>query len=331
MGLKEQVLETLEQNKGRYISGADLAARLFVSRNTVWKAVRALAADGHRISAVTNKGYCLDACSDVLSKASVDKFLGAAADTFDVEVHKKLDSTNTAVKERAAAGEKEGKVIVAETQTGGKGRLGRSFYSPAGSGVYFSLLLRPDLGAQDAVLITTAAATATAQAIEFVTGVEASVKWVNDIYCRGKKVCGILTEGSFDMESGGLEYAVLGIGINVIPPEAGFPDELAAVAGTVLDGPAQDSDVRSRLIAETLKRFWSFYQNLSEKTFLVNYRERSFVVGRDVDVITGGTVRRARALAIDDDCRLLVRYEIGKIEALSSGEVSVRPAKGGKR
>lgn len=323
-------MEALEQNKGRYISGADLAARLFVSRNTVWKAVRALAADGHRISAVTNKGYCLETSSDVLSKASVLKYLGPGASAFDVEVHKKLGSTNTAVKERAVAGEKEGKVIVAETQTGGKGRLGRSFYSPAGSGVYFSLLLRPNLGAQDAVLITTAAATAAAQAIECVTGVEASVKWVNDIYCRGKKVCGILTEGSFDMESGGLEYAVLGIGINVTPPENGFPEELAD-AGSVLDGPAQDGDVRSRLIAETLKRFWSFYQNLSDKTFLVNYRERSFVIGRDVDVLAGGTVRRARALAIDDDCRLLVRYEIGKIEALSSGEVSVRPVKRGKQ
>jgi BirA family biotin operon repressor/biotin-[acetyl-CoA-carboxylase] ligase len=328
MDLKEKVLETLEQNKGHYISGAELAETLFVSRNTVWKAVKALTAEGHRITAVTNKGYCLETASDVLSKAGIEKFLGSDAEIFDVEFQKSCVSTNALVKERAAAGEKEGKVIVAGMQTSGRGRHGRSFYSPEGTGVYFSLLLRPGVTASDAVLITTAAATAAAQAIESVTGLEASIKWVNDIYVRGKKVCGILTEGAFDMESGGLQYAVLGIGINVAAPEGGFPGELSGIAGSLYDGAPADSDIRSRVIAETLRKFWAFYMKLTEKTYLVNYRERSFVVGRDVDVVTGDLVRRARALAIDDSCRLVVRYEVGKIEALSSGEVSVRPIKG---
>jgi BirA family biotin operon repressor/biotin-[acetyl-CoA-carboxylase] ligase len=326
MELKEQVLETLETNKGRYVSGNELAERYFVSRNAVWKAVKALQDEGHRIAAVTNKGYCLGADSDILSKASVEKYLRKPG-AFRVEVIKRTASTNLVLKERAAKGEPEGLVVAAEEQSGGRGRLGRSFYSPAGTGAYFSILLRPKVTADVATMLTAAAAAAVATAIEAVTGVEAVIKWVNDIYCRGKKVCGILTEGAFDMESGGMEYAVLGIGINVVPPEGGFPEELRSVVGAVFENGVPAPETRSRLIAEVLNRFYAYYENLPGKPFLDEYKARSFVVGRDVDVIAGDTVRRARALAVDDQCRLMVRFEDGTQGALSSGEVSVRPIK----
>ncbi len=325
MDLKAQVLEVLENNKGRYMSGNDMASALYVSRNAVWKAINALKSEGHDILAVTNKGYALSPESAVLSKASIKKHLGSKADSFHIEVMKSVDSTNTAVKALATQGAPEGTVIAAEEQTGGRGRLGRRFYSPAGTGVYFSVLLRPYVKALDATLITTAAAVAVASSIETVTGTDAKIKWVNDVFCHGKKVCGILTEGAFDMESGGLEYAVLGIGINIKRPAGGYPPEISHVAGAVYESGEPEAETRSRLIAAVLTKFWVYYNNLTDKAFLPEYRSRSFVIGKDVDVIMGDALRKARAVDIDDECRLVVRYEDGVIEALSSGEVSIRP------
>ena len=161
--------------------------------------------------------------------------------------------------------------------------------------------------------------------IEAVTGTGAKVKWVNDVFCHGKKVCGILTEGSFDMESGGLEYAVLGIGVNIKKPGRGYPAEISGVAGAVYENGEPEPETRSRMIAEILKRFWDYYRNLPGKAFLTEYKARSFIIGQDVDVIFGETSRRAQALDIDDGCRLVVQFEDGSTEALSSGEVSIRP------
>lgn len=325
MDLKDQVLETLENNKGRYVSGNELAVALHFSRNAIWKAIGALKDEGHDIQAVTNKGYCLMPDSDVLSSASIAKHLSGLSAKFYVNVFKTVDSTNTAVKALASQGAPEGTVLVAEEQTGGKGRRGRSFYSPSGTGIYFSILLRPVLKALDATLITTAAAVAVAASIESVTGIVATIKWVNDVFVGGKKVCGILTEGSFDMESGGLEYAVLGIGINVIKPDSGYPAEISSIAGAIFNDKEPETGTRSRLIAEILKKFWAYYQDLGEKAFLTEYKARSFIIGQNVDVISGDTKKKAQAIDIDDDCRLIVRFEDGAVEALSSGEVSIRP------
>lgn len=324
MELKEQVLDALERNKGHHVSGGALAETLYVSRNAVWKAVKSLQDDGHHISAVTKKGYCLAPDSSILSAASIGKHLVDYADIFDIEVYKSLPSTNTALKEKAAQGAREGTVIAAEEQSAGRGRLGRSFYSPSGSGIYFSILLRPPVKATDATLITTAAAAAVALSIEAITGAQAKIKWVNDVFVDGKKVCGILTEGAFDMESGGVEYVVLGIGINITTPEGGFPPEISGLATSVC-GDEAVLGIRGLLIAEILNRFWPYYQNLSRKTYLTVYKEKSLIIGGDIDVIGGDQTRKARALDIDDDCRLVVLFEDGKVESLSTGEVSIRP------
>lgn len=325
MDLKAQVLESLERNKGQYVSGNDLAEKLYVSRNAVWKAIKTLKDDGHDIQAVTNKGYCLAQHSDVLSKASIEKHLGTFSGTFNIEVFKTLGSTNTYLKERASRGSLEGTVIVAEEQSGGRGRQGRGFYSPGGTGIYFSLLLRPKAKATDATLITTAAAVAVAESIETITGVPAKIKWVNDVFCHGKKVCGILTEGSFDMESGGMEYVVLGIGVNVTKPEAGYPNEIDKVASALYETVNAEAGIRSRLIAEILKCFWGCYEHMVDKEFLSKYKARSFIIGQDINVITGEASRKAIALDIDNNCHLIVQFEDGKIEALTAGEVSIRP------
>ena len=158
--------------------------------------------------------------------------------------------------------------------------------------------------------------------MEALSGEPAGIKWVNDVFLRGKKVCGILTEGSFDMESGQFEYAILGAGINVFEPDGGFPAEIREVAGSVLTSPAPDA--KNRMIAEYLNRFLPLYRTLGSANTNAEYRKRSFVLGRMVNVISGTGTTPARAIDVDERCRLIVEYEDGRRDALSSGEISVR-------
>lgn len=325
MNIKDKTLAVLENNKGNYISGAQLAEDLSVSRNSIWKSIKSLQEDGYNISAVTNKGYCLSLDTDILSSQSISKYLSKNSDAFNITVYKTINSTNTAVKDLAIKGVKEGTIIIAEEQTEGRGRFGRKFYSPKGTGIYMSILLRPQISASESFLITTAAAVATSEAIECVSGKEAKIKWVNDIYCDNKKVCGILTEAAFDLESGGLEYAVLGIGINVKTPKEGFPEEIKDIASEIFDNEAFDlTDVRSKLVAELLEVFWSYYQNIKQKTFLTAYKRRSLLIDKEVFITSKSSSKKAMVLDIDNECRLKVRMEDGSIQFLSSGEVSLK-------
>lgn len=325
MSAKQHVLSVLEQNKGNSVSGARLAGELSISRNAVWKAIKALQSEGYAISAVPNKGYCLSEENDILSVESITPYLADNLKELSLMVHKSVTSTNTLLKDLAGEGEKEGKVLIAEEQTGGRGRLGRKFYSPAKTGIYMSILLRPKLTVDDALFITTSAAAAVAEAIESVTGCDASIKWVNDIYCNGKKVCGILTEAGVDFEGGGLEYCIVGIGINVARPLEDFPEELKDIADGIFETRLYSSDLRSRLAAEILNRFWGYYKEFHNKNFIKEYRERSFLIGREISVLMGDKQEKATALDIDERARLIVKLTNGEIKALSSGEVSVRP------
>lgn len=325
MSAKQHILSVLEQNKGNSISGARLAEELSISRNAVWKAIKALQSEGYAISAVPNKGYCLSEENDILSVESITPYLADNLKELSLLVHKSVSSTNTLLKELAGEGEKEGKVLIAEEQTGGRGRLGRKFYSPAKTGIYMSILLRPKLTVDDALFITTSAAAAVAEAIESVTGCNASIKWVNDIYCNGKKVCGILTEAGVDFEGGGLEYCIVGIGINVARPLEDFPEELKDIADGIFETRLYSSDLRSRLVADILNKFWGYYNEFHNKKFIKEYRNRSFLIGREVSVLMGDKQERATALDIDERARLIVKLTNGEIRALSSGEVSVRP------
>ena len=263
--------------------------------------------------------------ADVLSAPGIAHFLPADL-PLRLDVRSEADSTNRIVRAFGAAGEPEGLVVVADRQTAGRGRLGRSFHSPAGTGAYLTLLVRPRLDPSEALWLTTAAAVAAAQAIEAVAGSEASIKWVNDIYVGERKVCGILTEAAMGPERGTLEYAAVGIGINVRPPEGGFPEELRGIAGAILPAGDARPDARSRLIAGVLTRFWGFYRALPAHSFHAEYCRRSCVVGRPVTVFQGRRTWSGLAVGIDEECRLLVERPDGAVEALSSGEVSVRPA-----
>ena len=326
MSVKKELLALLEANRGTYLSGEEMGTRLSVSRTAIWKAIKALEAEGYSITAVPSRGYCLSADTDILSEEGISRYLESSTEQFQIRVLKSCTSTMTLLREDAAQGAPEGLVIAAESQTAGRGRLGRSFHSPEGTGVYMAILLRPQLPADQAVLITTAAAAAVSEALEALSGKSAGIKWVNDIFIGGKKVCGILTEAAFDMEGGGLEYAVLGIGVNVVPPQDGFPEELQDIAGAVFDQP--EGDLRNRIAAEILNRFMPYYRNLLEKDFLESYRSRSVAVGKEVLILRRGEEIPAVALGIDDQCRLMVRYADGREDCLSTGEISLRLQKG---
>lgn len=323
MTLREGILAVLEEHRGEFISGETLAATLSVSRSAVWKAIRRLQEDGHEITAVPNRGYCLAPSSQVLSPQSIRPHLHDGS--LSLLVYPEVSSTNTLAKQMVEAGAPEGTVILAETQTAGRGRRDHSFHSPPEGGIYMSLILRPAFSARDSLCITTCAAVAVARAIEEVSGVEARIKWVNDVFCHGKKVCGISTEASIDLESGGLRYAVLGIGINVFPGDEPFSPALSAVATTVFPARPQGADVRSRLVAGVLNYFWAEYPRLTEKHFFEAYRTRSFLLGQPINILRGRETIPALALDLDRDFGLRVRLDDGTEETLSSGEVSIRP------
>lgn len=321
---KERLLKLLEDKRGEFLSGEEAADKLGVSRAAVWKAVNGLKADGYEIDGVRNKGYKISETSDVLSASGISKYLGAACRNLSVEVIPETVSTNTLLREKAEKGAADGTVIIANRQTGGKGRRGRSFFSPSDTGVYLSILLRPDESApKDAVKLTTLAAVAACEAIEAVAEKPASVKWVNDVFADGKKVAGILTEASFGLETGLLDYAVLGIGFNAYVPADGFPKELRNIAGAVFSERIPDG--KNRLAAGFLNRFANYYNGGKVKNYAEEYRKRSFILGKEIYVISGDSRTPAVAVAVDDECRLSVRYKDGSTALLSSGEVSVKP------
>lgn len=320
MSTKEKLLGLLESSREIYLSGEDIARMLSVSRSAVWKAVKALQNEGYAIDAVTNKGYCLSNQTDIISAQGIRKYLRAEIQNMKICAADIVESTNALLRDKANLGEPEGYMILANEQIAGRGRASRSFFSPKDTGIYMSLLLRPEnCPAEQAVRITTMAAVAVCEAIEAVSDEKAEIKWVNDIFVRGKKVCGILTEGSFNLENGLLDYAVLGIGINVYQPKQGFPKELASVAGAVFE--EKQNDGKNRLIAAFLNRFYSHYSD--GKDYVELYRNRNFAIGKQVTLTSFNESKNATVLGIDEECRLMVRYPDGTEGRYSSGEIHV--------
>lgn len=322
MTTKEKVLELFETSRDVYLSGEEIAQKLSVSRASVWKAVKALQNEGYAIDAVTNKGYCLSDKTDILSAQGIRKYLRPEIQHMEICVEDTVESTNSSVREKANAAAPEGYMILANQQTAGRGRLNRSFFSPKDTGIYMSLLLRPaNYSASQAVSITTMAAVAMCEAIEAVSDEKAEIKWVNDIFVRGKKVCGILTEGSFNLESGLLDYAVLGVGINIYQPKGGFPQELSSIAGAVFE--EKQNDVKNRLVSVFLNRFYGYYFAQNKTDYVERYRSRSFVIGRQVALTSFGGPKKAVVIGIDEQCRLLVKYPDGTEDCYASGEISI--------
>lgn len=250
--------------------------------------------------------------NDRLEQQNIAKLL--EFDAITPVVLESVPSTNTLLHEWADAGRPEGTLLLTDHQTAGRGRRGRSFHSPQGTGLYMSLLLRPTFGLEQAVFLTTACAVCAAEAVEAL-GVSLGIKWVNDLYRDGKKVAGILTEAV----DGGI---IVGIGLNLYPPKDGFPAEIQEIAGSIFDH--EIPGLKNRLAAEWADRFWAEYQTLSPAHFLDRYRARSVLLGRAVTVLRPEGGIPAIARAINDRCELVVETFDGKCLTLSSGEVSIR-------
>ena len=320
MNVKEQVLNQLEKNKGEYISGGSLSEELSVSRNAIWKAIQSLIKDGYLIESKSRKGYLLQEDSDILSAQSINKYL---KNNLDIKVIPTCSSTNDMLVDLAHDGAKEGTVIISTEQTKGKGRTGKSFYSPKDTGVYISILLRPDTSPEDSLYFTTIAAVATAKAIESVSDKKADIKWVNDVYIEEKKVSGILTEAALSMEMNKLDYAVVGIGINITPPKGGFPKDIKKIATTVFDKKADSKNKTSILVANLLDYYMDYYKSNDMKSHLKEYINRSNIIGKNIEIEKGNMKIKARAIDIDSECRLKIKDEEGKVSLLSYGEVSI--------
>lgn len=321
MTTKASVLRILEENRGQFFSGEEIASTLGVSRSAVWKAVKSLEAEGYAVSAVTNKGYCLAADTDILSPEGIRLYLSLEYRDIPITIHKVTGSTNEDAKALAVAGAVHGTMVLAEEQTQGRGRLGRSFYSPKSSGVYMSIVLRPNLAITDAVLITTAASVAVSRAVEEVSDQTPGIKWVNDVFVNEKKICGILTEAVSGFESGVVECVVVGIGINVIDP--GFPDEIKQVAGS-LSGQRSDFS-RNRLAALVANHLLELSAALPDRSFLDEYRKRSILLGKPIRFLENNVWYDAVAVDVADSGGLVIETAAGR-RTLSSGEVSIRPA-----
>lgn len=320
MLLRDALLRQLEQSKDKYVSGAQLAQSLGVSRNAVWKAANSLRARGHKIDSQTNRGYRLQKDSDLLSAQGITLALEGAASALQVCVLETVDSTNDEAKRRVAAGELGEMLIAASHQSAGRGRKGRSFFSPADSGVYMSFALRPSLSLERSLCITAAASVAVAQTIQELCGADARIKWVNDVYVGGKKVCGILTEAITTFEDAAAQCIIVGIGLNVTT--AVFPKEISETAGSL---PCAVS--RNALCAGIANRLCAFAADLNDRSFISYYREYSLVLGERIYYFVKERRYEATAVGIDDDGGLIVRDDNGVQTTLRSGEITLRLAK----
>lgn len=319
MKLKEKILNLLNEKETEFISGQYLAELFSVSRNAVWKAVNSLRQDGYNIYAVQNKGYTLDGYS-IFTGEVIKSYLQSPV---KIEYIPNVTSTNDIIMEYGKQGIEEFTTVVADSQSSGRGRKGRIFYSPDNAGTYFSILLRPNINFSESLYITTAAAAAVTEAMKQLYNMDTEIKWVNDVYYNGRKICGILTEAHIDMESGTVDYAALGIGINVFEPENSYHKDIKNIAGAAFCRSMFDNKIRCEITAKVIDIFYEYYKNLSDITFLNTYKSRSFLTGKNVTIEKNGIVQKAFVKGIDDKCRLSVMLENGIEENLNSGEVNL--------
>ena len=329
--VKTEVLRMLKETDD-YLSGQEICERLNVSRTAVWKVIKQLELsgqqehfqiEGYEIEAVRNRGYRLRFLGDVLSQAELESSIDSEWAGKNILYFDETDSTNTEIKKAAEKDAPHGTLAVADYQSMGKGRRGRSWAAPHGVGIWMSLLLRPELPPTCASMLTLVAALAVADGIREVCDLEAKIKWPNDIVVNGKKVCGILTEMSTELEC--INYIVTGIGINVANHE--FPEEIRDVATSLYLETGKEVR-RSQLIAAIMRAYEGYYDKFMEnqnlKSLMDVYNSRLANCGTQVRVLSPGNEYTGMALGIDEMGELLVRTEDGKVCKVISGEVSVR-------
>ncbi len=312
-----KILEILSENND-CVSGNFIGKELGISRTMVWKYIAQLNEKGYIIES-NKKGYKLS--SELGLPTEFEILSRLYQKDYEFHIMQTVDSTSTYLRNLNC--EKEKTVAIANEQTRGRGRRGKTFYSPDNSGIYMSILLKPDIPMNKAVLITTTAAVAVCRAIEKVLNISPQIKWVNDIYVNNKKVCGILTEAVCDVETGELNSVILGVGVNVSLEQKDFPPEIRDIAASLKQSKDNLRIIKTSLIAEILNEFFDFYKSLDAKEIYNEYKSRMFLIGRDIEVL-GIENYSARVLDLAEDYSLVIKKESGEIEHLSSGEVSTR-------
>ncbi|MCQ2516875.1 MAG: biotin--[acetyl-CoA-carboxylase] ligase [Saccharofermentans sp.] len=326
---KDYVISKLLSTDG-YISGESLSLELGISRAAVNSAVKSLRNDGYDIESVTNRGYHLNNHPDLLTTGEVLALISENR-MQTINVLTEVDSTNKMLKDLAYNGAPEGTVVMSDFQTAGRGRLGRTFASPKGKGIYISYLLRPTTSPEIISKITCWSAVAVRNAILRTCNIKPSIKWVNDLQINGKKICGILTEMNIESEIGTINSVVIGIGINVNNDLIDFPEEIRDIASSIRLETNEETPIhRASLVAtliDELDKLCTSFPDANDK-YLEQYRESCSTVGLDVSVVsahnhTSEIPRLGTAIGIGDDFSLQVIFEDGHSECLSSGEVSV--------
>lgn len=323
--MKRKVLESLKKNKDIFISGEELSKKIGVTRTAVWKHIKQLKEEGYEITSVSRKGYRLIKEPDTLDANALE--IDIKSKCFGKKIHHfdSIDSTNNTAKKMAAEGATEGTIIIAEEQTSGRGRLGRNWVSPKGTGIWMSMILRPNIGPMEATKITQITAAAVAIAIEKVTGCNVGIKWPNDIIINSKKVCGILTEMSAELNS--VNYITVGIGINVNMDLLDFPEEIKEIA-TSIKACVGEKVYRRNIVKEILYEFEELYKDFIERKNIKKSidicKKYSVTLGKEVKVKTKDRERIVEAFDLTEDGQLLIKNELGEIEKVLSGEVSVR-------
>ena len=317
-----RILELLRRQEG-FLSGEDIGRELSITRAAVWKGIKKLREEGYEIEAVTNRGYRLTNPETMYNKRELEQGLKTKTMGQSIYFYEETDTTNNRARELALEGAPEGTLVVAEKQTAGRGRRGKVWESPLGTGIWMSLVLRPQIMPAEASVLTLLCGLATAEAIEAETGLSAGIKWPNDILINGKKAVGILTE--MDCEMSEVHFVIPGIGINV--NTASFPPEIAEIA-TSLYLECGKTVSRRRLVHRVLERLEEHYEPFlrtgSFAAMLEDYRKHCITLGKEVHVL-GREPFFAEALDITPEGELLVRRaDNGKEEVVFSGEVSIR-------
>ena len=317
MKTKDSVLKLLKERGGASVSGQEIAAMLGISRNAVWKAVNSLRLSGCNIDGGTNRGYALISIGGKPKLKSIRS--GMNGEDADIFIFDTVTSTNDIALDMLKDGARHGTAVVAHSQTQGRGRTGRSFFSPAGSGIYLSIIINRNIEVDNLLAVTPAAAVATRRAIDNVCGKQCLIKWVNDLYLGDKKVCGILTQSVMGTD-GKISGIVVGIGVNFVAVP--LPEDIKNKAGALFELPP-DID-RDRLIGAIISQFLSLADRLGDRTFMEEYRAHSMILGERVSYERGGIEYCGTATDIDDDGALYVTLYGGTVTKINSGEVSIR-------
>jgi BirA family biotin operon repressor/biotin-[acetyl-CoA-carboxylase] ligase len=322
--MKGKILRILKGSGNNFVSGEKISEELGVSRAAVWKYINVIKEDGYEIEAISRKGYRIISSPDKLTFEEIESFLSTKYIGKNIIYYESIGSTNSKAKELAERGLEHGTVIISEEQTTGRGRLGRDWVSPKYKGIWMSTILRPNITTQNISQITLIGAAAVQKAISKM-GIKAGIKWPNDIVLNCKKVCGILTEMSGEIDH--INYLIMGIGINVNLEEEDIPKELKNVATSLLIESGKYID-RKVLLANVLNIFEELYSdfilNGNIKETIEICRENSMLIGSEIQLINRGKVTIAKAINISDSGELVIENHSGNLEYIVSGEVSIR-------